>query len=210
MTTTGLARAKLSLVPDARRAPARVELPDDVLVRRVLAGNGQSRELLYRKHVDYIAGMSARLLRSIEGAEDVVQDTFVIAFKRLHTLRDPGALRGWLASIAVSQVRRRLAKQRLFRAFGLDRGLDDAPLDELAVEDTSAEVRSELAALDLVLGRLPPNHRVAWMLRHVEDEPLEAIAVACGCSLATAKRWIAAADVAVREYVFFVTKEGSS
>jgi RNA polymerase sigma-70 factor (ECF subfamily) len=197
-------RRTLSLV----RADRAEELPDDaVLVERVRAGDMTGRKELYRKHVEYIAGLSARLLRSIEASEDVVQDAFIIAFEQIGSLRDPGAFRAWLASIAVSQVRRRLARERLLRALGLDRGLGDTPLDELAFEDTSAEVRSELAALDLVLRELPTSHRIAWMLRHVEGESLDAVADACRCSVATAKRWIAAADARVKEHVALATEE---
>ena len=181
--------------------------PDAALVARALAGDAASKERLYRKHVDYIAGMAARLLRSIDASEDVVQDTFVIALQNLASLRDPGAFRPWLASIAVSQVRRRLSRQRLLRFLGLDRGLDDAPLDELARDDTSAEARLDLAALDLVLRGLPAHQRIAWMLQHVEGEPLESVAAACNCSLATVKRWIASADQRVRAHVRVVMKE---
>jgi RNA polymerase sigma-70 factor (ECF subfamily) len=187
------------------RAPD--EESDLALVEQALAGEATSKERLYRKHVDYIAGMCARLLRSVEASEDVVQDAFVIAFEQLESLRDPAAFRPWLAAIAVSQVRRRLSRRRLLRFIGLDRSIDDAPLDDLVREDTSAEVRSELAALDLVLQQLPPNHRIAWMLRYVEDESLEDVATSCRCSLATVKRWIAAADASVQRYVL-VTREG--
>jgi RNA polymerase sigma-70 factor (ECF subfamily) len=48
-----------------------------------------------------------------------------------------------------------------------------------------------------VLDRLPVNERLAWSLRHIEGEQLESVAVLCGCSLATAKRRIAAAQQAV-------------
>jgi RNA polymerase sigma-70 factor (ECF subfamily) len=174
---------------------------DAALVAGVCAGDARSKERLYRRHVDYVAGMCARILRSVDASEDVTQDTFLLAFAKIHSLRDPGAFRGWVAAIAVHQVHRRLARQRLRAAFGLDRGLDDAPLDELAREDLSAEARSELAALDIVLQRLPPRQRIAWMLRYVEGEPLDAVASACRCSLATAKRWIAKADEEVRRYV---------
>jgi len=188
---------------EVRNAP---EESDAVLVEQACAGDTASKERLYRRHVDYVAGMCARLLRSLEASEDVVQDAFVIAFEQLASLREPAAFRGWLAAIAVSQVRRRLSRQRLLRVFGLDRSLDEAPLDALVREDTSAEVRSELAALDVVLRQLPPNHRVAWMLRYVEDEPLEDVATSCRCSLATVKRWIAAADARVQQYVLISTE----
>jgi len=208
---------RLSLVPRAEREREReseMARPreaagetDAALVAGALAGDRASKERLYLKHVDYVAGMCARLLRSVEASEDVVQDAFVIALQNLESLRDPPAFRPWLASIAISQVRRRLTRRRLLGFLGLDRGLDDAPLDELARDDTSAEARLELAALDLVLRGLPPNQRIAWMLQHVEGEPLEHIAVACSCSLATVKRWIAAADRRVKEHVRFVTEQ---
>lgn len=194
------ANVRLTLV----RTAASDQLPlesDEALVAGVLAGDPGSKERLYLRHVHYIAGMSARILRSIDASEDVVQDTFVIAFSKLESLRDPGAFRGWLASIAISQVHRVLERQRVLKLVGLDRGLDDAPLDELAREDLSIEARSELAALDLALQRVPARQRVAWMLRYVEGEPLDAVAEACQCSRATVKRWIAAADEHVRQHV---------
>jgi RNA polymerase sigma-70 factor (ECF subfamily) len=203
------------------RAPVRVrerderegedeEESDAALVAGVRAGSVACKERLYRRHVAYVGGMAARMLRSIDQSEDVVQDSFVIAFSKMDSLREPAAFRGWLAQIAVSQVHRRLSRQRLLRFLGLDRGLDDAPLDELARDDTTAEVRSELAALDLVLQELPPRQRIAWMLRYVEGEPLEAVAEACDCSLATAKRWIAAGDERVKAHVRLATREEPS
>lgn len=170
---------------------------DGELVARALAGEVTARETLYLRHVDYVAGLAAKLLRSVEWAEDVAQDSFVTAFEQLGALRDPEAFRSWLASIAVSFVRRRLRKQRVLRFVGLDTGHDDGALDRLASTDASPEVRAELAALDLVLTELPSDHRIAWMLRNVEGDSLEDVARACGCSLATVKRWISAADAHV-------------
>jgi RNA polymerase sigma-70 factor (ECF subfamily) len=196
------------------RAPALSEVAasatgsDAELVARVRSGDPGAKKRLYVKHVDYIAGMCARLLRSVETSEDVVQDTFVIAFSKIESLRDPGAFRGWLASIAISEVRHRLARQRLLQFLGLDDGRDGSPLDDLARDDLSIEARSELAALDLILRRLPANQRIAWMLRHVEGEPIDVVADACRCSRATVKRWIAAADARVQEYVAIRREEG--
>jgi RNA polymerase sigma-70 factor (ECF subfamily) len=202
---------RLSIVQQpAPLAPERSDESDEALVAGVLAGDADCKKRLYLRHVQYIAGMSARILRSIDGAEDVVQDTFVIAFSKIDSLRDPGAFRGWLASIAISQIRRLLTRQRLRRFIGLDRGLDDAPLDELARDDLAVEARSELAALDLVLQQLPPRQRIAWVLRHVEGEPLDHVAEACQCSRATVKRWLAAADARVRQHVRVATEDGMS
>jgi RNA polymerase sigma-70 factor, ECF subfamily len=205
MSASRFARAQLSVVRPPPAESATRE-SDRELVAGARAGDATSKERIYLRHVDYIAGMSARLLRSIDASEDVVQDAFVIAFSKLGSLRDPDAFRGWLASITVRLVRRRLARQRLLGFLGLDRGLDDAPLDELARDDLSLEARSELAALDLVLQQLPAHQRIAWMLRYVEDEPIENVAEACGRSRATVKRWISAADRRVKAYVRIATE----
>jgi RNA polymerase sigma-70 factor (ECF subfamily) len=94
-----------------------------------------------------------------------------------------------------------MRRGRLMRMLGLDRGADDATLAELASPGTNADQRAELALVDRVLGTVSANIRIAWMLRMVEGLELAEVASACGCSLATAKRRIAAADAVVREHI---------
>jgi RNA polymerase sigma-70 factor (ECF subfamily) len=183
-----------------------LRLPDDSLddaglVARALDGDGWSREALYRRHAGALLGLAARLLANRSEAEDVVQDTFVVAFGQLKTLREPAALRGWLAQIAVSLVRRRLRRGRLLRLLGLDRGADDATLAALAAPGLDPEARTELALVDRQLGRLRTEPRIAWMLRRVDGLELTEVAAVTGCSLATAKRRIAEADQQLRRHV---------
>jgi RNA polymerase sigma-70 factor (ECF subfamily) len=175
--------------------------PDDAtLVWNARRGDRWAEEALYRRHVGYIAGMVARLLGGAVEAEDVVQDTFALGLDRLRTLRDPAAVRAWLAQIAVSQVRRRLRRTKLLTRLGLHPSLDHLQLESLAVEEADADTRAELASLGEALARLPTDDRLAWMLRHVEGQPLKDVARLSRCSLATAKRRIAAASQELRRY----------
>jgi RNA polymerase sigma-70 factor (ECF subfamily) len=174
---------------------------DAQLVKRAIEGDRWGREMLYRRHAAYLLAIAARLLGNRNEGEEVVQDTFVTAFEQLSTLREPAALRGWLAQIAVSLVRRRMRRGRLMRMLGLDRGADDSTLAALASPGTDGDQRAELALVDRVLGSISANVRIAWMLRMVEGLELAEVASACGCSLATAKRRIAAADAAVRAHI---------
>ena len=174
---------------------------DAQLVARAIEGDRWGREMLYRRHAAYLLAIAARLLGNRNEGEDVVQDTFVTAFEQLRALREPAALRGWLAQIAVSLVRRRLRRARLKRMLGLDNGADDATLGALAAPGTNPDQRAELALVDRALSSVAANVRIAWMLRQVEGLELAEVASACGCSLATAKRRIAAAETAVRAHV---------
>ncbi|WP_394825199.1 RNA polymerase sigma factor [Pendulispora albinea] len=187
---------------DARREVPVVVTPSDVeLVQRVRKGDSWAKEALYRKYFGPIWSTVLRLLGNRTDAEDVVQDTFAIALSEFESLRQPEAVGGWLMQIAVRQTHRRFRRRKLRRLLGLDRSIDDAPLELLVQRGTSPEVRADLARVDRVLARLPAAHRIAWMLRYVEGGSLEEVAAACSCSLATIKRRISAADDQVRKYV---------
>lgn len=186
-------------------------MSDASLVVRARNGDRDAMHALYERHVAYLVGICVRMLRNREDGLDVVQDAFVVAFTRLDGLNDASAFRPWMAQIAVRLVRKRLRRARIVRFFGFgdlrrDEGVND-PRDELdafpelARADGTAEARSELGAIDRALRTLPAEQRIAWSLRHLEDEPLEAVARACDCSLATAKRWIRAAELRIASTV---------
>jgi RNA polymerase sigma-70 factor (ECF subfamily) len=194
--------------PSVVPLPTADALGDAELVARSLGGDRWSRDVLYRRHAHYLLAVSTRLLSNRSESEEVVQDTFVVGFEQLGSLREPAALRAWLARIAVSLVRRRLRRGRLMRFLGLDRAPDDATLAKLAAPTLRPDDHAELALLDRMLRAMPADRRIAWMLRRVEGLPLAEVATLCACSLATAKRRIAAADVEVARHVSF--GEGTS
>jgi RNA polymerase sigma-70 factor, ECF subfamily len=170
------------------------------LVARARRRDGAAESLLYRRHAAELLAISGRLLRSTSAGEDVVHDTFLLVFARLHQLRDPAQFRGWALCIAVSLVRRRLRRERVLRFVGLDAAPPEA-LESRARSGLSVEARAELAVLDVVLARLPTQQRLAWALRHVEGEKLEDVAIALGKSLATTKRYLAAAEAHLAAHV---------
>jgi RNA polymerase sigma-70 factor (ECF subfamily) len=167
---------------------------DAELVERARAGERIALQLLYRRHVDPVTERVTRLLARTGEAEDVVQDAFVAAFGELSRLSAPARFGAWLMSIAVHQAQRRFRRRRLLARLGLDRGQDDARLEQVAAPSLSAEERVQLSRLDHALAELPVPLRMAWMLRHVEGCELSEVAEQCGCSLATVKRRIARAD----------------
>ena len=179
--------------------------PDDAtLVARALDADRWAEEALYRKHVRRVSDVAARILGRTGEAEDVVQETFLRAFSNLERLRDADRFEAWLMRIAMNQVRARLRKRKLLRTFGLDRTVDDATLERFAAPLVPADVCLELRGIDRALGTLPANHRMAWTLRMVEGFTLPEAAGACGCSLATIKRWIASAQAVVDRHLELV------
>lgn len=141
----------------------------------------------FRRHSRYVAAVALRLLGRDSEIDDVVQDVFLAAMKGLRQLRDPQAARGWLATVTVRIARRRLRVRRLVTLIGLDEVHD---YRALIVPGSRVEDSVLLSRVYRVLDRVPANHRIAWTLRYVNGDDLDTVAERCGCSLATAKRWI--------------------
>jgi RNA polymerase sigma-70 factor (ECF subfamily) len=136
-----------------------------------------------------VAQLTARLLGSGDAeVDDVVQDVFWLASRRLPKIVDMIQARGWLATVTTRVVRRRLRRRRFRRFFHVS-----ARGEEVPAPGATAEQRVLLARLYKVLETLSTDERLAWSLRYLEGEPLDAVATACGCSLATAKRRVSAA-----------------
>ncbi len=173
---------------------------DAELVQRIREGDRAAEAALYTRHARAVAVTVTRLLRSHQDAQDVLQDTFIVALEEIGDLRDPGAVRGWLLQIAIRQVHRCFRRRRLLGVLGVTPS-EDAMLETLAADGVSSEVRTELALIDRVLSTLAVEERIAWVLRRVEGRSLDEVAAACRCSLATAKRRIASVDERVRAHV---------
>jgi RNA polymerase sigma-70 factor (ECF subfamily) len=146
---------------------------------------------LFRRYAPYVGRVALRIVGRVGDVDDIVQDVFVEAMHRLPQIRDPAAVKGWLATITVRICSRRLRRRRYRQWLGF------APLSDVsgAVAPTASE-SERVAVLNLyrLLDELPPSERVAWSLRHVMGESLEEAADLCGCSLATVKRRIGAAQ----------------
>jgi RNA polymerase sigma-70 factor (ECF subfamily) len=161
---------------------------------------GEDRRLTveeaYRAHASYVAAIGLRILGRREEVDDLVQEVFLSAHRGLDALREPGALRGWLANLAVRLARRKLRARRIKLILGIERDYDYAGLADPRL---SPEDNALLGEVYRTLDRIPVPERVAWCLRYVDGERLDQVARLCGCSLATAKRRIAAAHAKILE-----------
>ena len=195
---------------------------DADLVAHILKGQRAAARALYDRHVARVTLRAARLLRSQFEAEDVVQDSFLEAFRDLTKLREPDKFGSWLDRIMAHQVHRRFRKRRTLQWFGLSVILgakntpqplseDRCSLDQFAASDSSPETLAQLKELDRLLNTLPEQERLAWMLRGIDGLNRNEICSQCSCSLATAKRRIARVDQTVSVHFSFVqgTEDGN-
>lgn len=144
----------------------------------------------FRRHAGYVAAIAHRLLGRDDEVDDTVQEVFVAAVRGLSSIRNPAAVRAWLGRVTVRVARRRLRQRRWRALLGIDQAIDYETVADAAA---SPEQRLLIGRVYGALDRMPSSLRIAWTLRYVEGEQLEQVAALSGCSLATAKRRIAAA-----------------
>lgn len=151
---------------------------------------------LFERYAPYVGAIALRLTGRPHEVDDLVQDVFLAAHRGLKRRENDAEIKGWLARVTVRMAKRRLHTLRIRGFFGVG---DQPQFDRIADTEASPEQRATLAAIYRVLERQPVGHRIAWVLRCVDEHPLAEVAELCGCSLATVKRRIAETSVALKE-----------
>jgi len=153
---------------------------------------------LYAEYARFVGWFASRLLTRPDEVEDIVQEVFLIAATNLEKLTDPPQIRGWLKTVALRRAARKLRWKRVRARFGAPSpatGVDEI----VAAPGATPEDRAALSELFAVLDKMPTDLRLAWSLRYMHEETVESVAELCGCSLATAKRRISAAQGRINE-----------
>lgn len=127
-----------------------------------------SFDAIYDEHADFLYAVLRRLGLDAAGAEDALQDVFVVVHRKLGSFEGRGTLRSWLYGIAVRVARehrrRRGLRRRVFELFGwradVERHADaDRPDPQAALEAADA-----LRRLDAILRGLPEERREIFVL----------------------------------------------
>jgi RNA polymerase sigma factor (sigma-70 family) len=147
---------------------------DQRLVEQVRAGSERAFEVLFDRYHRPVLGFCRHILGSHEEAEDVVQHTFLAAYRDLTRFEAPVALRPWLYAIA------------RYRCLSVLRARREWPIEEMperASEHLVAEVtrREDLRAIAADVARLPDDQRAALVLGELGDVSYEEIARILDC-----------------------------
>jgi len=166
---------------------------DAALVLAARAGESWAQEALFRRHARMALGLAHRLLPHDDEVDDLVQDCFVSALKRLSALDNPQAFAAWLGSIVVRAVGKRLRRRRLLSRLGL-RAPEEIDADAIAAPSVPGDVAVELRRVYAIVAQLPAEARVALILRRVDGLEVPEIARRMELSLSTVKRRLKLAE----------------
>lgn len=164
-------------------------MDDEAAIHRVLDGDVEAFAVLVRRYQRPIFSVVGSYVRDPMQVEDLAQDVFLAAFKKLRTWQPRrGVFSTWLYAIARNRCRDALRKRR-------ETTLPDLP--ERAVSDVEAHAGPD-ARLDAALAALPEARRSAFVLAEVHGLSHETVASIEGVAVGTVKSRVSRAKAALR------------
>ena len=164
------------------------------LVQDAQSGDLRAFERLYRDNERRVFALCLRLSSNPELAEELTQEVFIRAWKKLGSFRGQSAFSSWLYPLTVNVARseRRSRMRRLARVF---------PTDDVAALEPPPRSPTPETGFDLekAMATLPPGARAVFVLHDVEGRTHEEIASLLGLATGTSKAQLHRARRLLRE-----------
>ncbi len=175
-----------------------MEDSDSVAVARVKSGDGDAYQILVDRHSRSVFRLAYRMTGNEQDSEDVVQETFLRAYKQLHRWEARSSFGTWLFRIAANYSLDLMRKRKRHGEVTMnDSGPDeDTPEMAQALPSNdpgpdrllfSSRVQERVSG---ALEELSQQERTAFVLRHFEGQSIEEISAALGLSGNAAKHSI--------------------
>ena len=166
------------------------------LIRRILSGDDEAFSLLMRKHQEGVHALIWRKIGDFYITEELTQDTFIQAYKKLGTLKDPRRFKGWLYVIAnrrcLNWIKRNKAKMNALDMQSLENTLSEEIEEASYVHHTSHQRETEITEyrrnlVKMLLQELPESDRTIVTLYYLGKMTTKEIGKFLGVSVNTIK-----------------------
>jgi RNA polymerase sigma-70 factor (ECF subfamily) len=151
------------------------------LVEQAMQGDEQAFADLVDLDGGRCYAIAYRITRSVEQAQDAVQQAFLFAWRELPRLRDPERFEVWLHRLVVNACYEELRRYRRWT-----QNVRALPVDGPAVSDEAVSI-GDRDALERAFRKLTPEHRAVVVLHHHAGMPLADIAEIAGVPIGTVK-----------------------
>jgi RNA polymerase sigma-70 factor, ECF subfamily len=178
-----------AIKPELEPSPAEglsTAMSDLEVVHRVLDGEVALFELIMRRYNRLLFRIARGVVRDDDEALDVVQDAYLLAYRKLDQFRGPHGFKSWLTQIALNEARRRLRKPLVIVDDDEDALLDLHALQSDEPEFDAMSCESQRIIENAIDG-LPDDFRVVFLLRGVEQLSIAESAELLGIKEATIK-----------------------
>jgi RNA polymerase sigma factor (sigma-70 family) len=159
------------------------KLDDNVVVRRVLAGEKALFELLMRRYNQKLYRVMRSYLREAEDIEDAMQDAYLKAFHKLDQFRGDSTFSTWLIRIGINEALQRIKKNKVKSLHNSSADLMSEQAiqipDPREINPERIIISKEMQNLiERAIDELPEKYRVIYILKEIEGMETEEL---CNC-----------------------------
>ena len=179
-----------------------METTEMAAIEQVRAGYGEAFRLLVERYSRTIFRLTYRMTGNEQDAEDMVQETFLRAYRQIHSYDSRAGFGTWLFRIATNCSLDLLRKRGVRRESQEPAFEDDGPKREIPSPAPSPErlaISGQIRRrLRVALAQLSPAERAAFILRHFEGVSIDEISQALGHSNSAARQSVFRAAAKLR------------
>jgi RNA polymerase sigma-70 factor (ECF subfamily) len=179
---------------------------DQLLVERVQAGEKQAFDLLVSKYQRRLMRLLSRIVHDPAEAEDVVQETFIKAYRALRHFRGDSAFYTWLYRIGINTAKNFLVMQGRRTPTSTDTDAEQAEvfddgehLRDINTPESMLASKQIAQTVNAAMEALPVDLRTAIALREIEGLSYEEISAIMACPIGTVRSRIFRAREVIAE-----------
>ena len=149
------------------------------LVKKAQAGDREAFVALVEAHQAMVSGVTLSILQDFAASEDAAQVTFVKAWRKLSSLKEPKKLKSWLAVLARNTALEHLRSKKRKKETGV---FGEDYEEERLGPDQISEAKDDLEFVFGHLASLPEKYRTPLVLYYREEQSMAAVGEALGLS----------------------------
>jgi len=161
---------------------------------------------IYTKTSPKLLGICRRYIKDIATAEDIIQDSFIVAIQKEQTLKDQNALNGWLSRIVINMAIHHLKE---VKKINFSTHQDYEIVDSTSVMNTSeTDTKSMLLASDLekndileAIDQLPEHHKSVFNMYVIDQFSHSEISKILNISVGTSKSHLSRGRKAIQAFL---------
>ena len=176
-----------------------VRTADLELAGRIRSGDGTAFEALYQQHASRLYTLAYRMAGTANDADDLLQDIFLLAYRKVGSYRGESSLGTWLYRLAMNHCLDVL-RNRQTRMGQLTDSMDEPEAAPVAAPGPALSTVSRID-LERAIEALPPACRAAFLLHDVEGFGHQEVADILGVSEGTSKSQVHKARLRIRTHL---------
>jgi RNA polymerase sigma-70 factor (ECF subfamily) len=173
---------------------------EHLLINQARNGDANAFALLYETHKPRVQSVCLQMTNDVTEAEDLAQDAFIYAFRKISRFRGDSAFSTWIHRVAVNTVLMHF-RRKARRHVSLDHPhfQSDGPKPEFGRVDERLATCADRLALVRAIEELPPGYRTIFILHQVNGYEHNEIARRLHCSIGNSKSQLHKAKLRLRE-----------